>query len=126
LSHLLTKTGRGFKMKQNETFRHNTSHLLYMDDLKLYASTDHQLKQLVSVTEAFSIDTKYYLVLINVKLDVYTEKNVRSTGSNYSIVVLYHPTRVQGRYTKTSCVNNSNSQTKQHPTAILGLLMSVH
>jgi len=89
----LTKTGRGFKMKQNETFRHNISHLLYMDDLKLYASTDHQLKQLLRVTEAFSIDTKCNLVLTNVKLDVYTEKNVSSTGTNYSMVVPSNPCR---------------------------------
>jgi len=78
-------------MRQNETFLHNTFHLLYMDDLKLYASTDHQLKQLLPITEAFSIDTKYNLVLINVKLDVYTEKNVSSTGSNCSMVVPSNP-----------------------------------
>jgi len=78
-------------MKQNETFRHNTSHLLYVDGLKLYASTDQQLKQLLSVTEAFSTDTKYNLVLINIKLDVYTGKNVSSTGSNYSMVAPSNP-----------------------------------
>jgi hypothetical protein len=92
LSHLLTKTGCGFKMKQNETFRHSTSHLLYMGDLKLYVSTDHQLKQLISVTEAFSINTKYNLILINVKLDVYTEK--KSVPRVPTTVWWYHPTTV--------------------------------
>jgi hypothetical protein len=87
----LTKAGRGFKKKQNETFRHKISHLLYIDDLKLYASTDHQINQLLTVTEAFPIDTKCNLVLANVKLDVYTEKNVSSTGTNYSMVVPSNP-----------------------------------
>jgi hypothetical protein len=61
--------------------------IIYM----IYASTDNQLKQLLTVTEVFSIYTKRNLVLTNVKLDVYTEKNVSSTGTNYSMVVPSNP-----------------------------------
>ena len=61
-----------------------------MDDLELYASTD-QLNQMLSVTEVFSVDTKCNLVLTNVKLGVYTDRNVSSTGSNYSVVVPSSP-----------------------------------
>ena len=57
----------------------------------IYASTDNQLMQLLTVTEAFSIYTKRNLVVTNVKLDVYTEKNVSSTGTNYSMVVPSNP-----------------------------------
>jgi hypothetical protein len=38
------------------TARHVTSHLFYMDELKLYTSTEHQLDQLLSITETSSKD----------------------------------------------------------------------
>jgi hypothetical protein len=58
LSLLLTKTDYGFKVKQNKAVLHVISHLFYVDDLKFYASTEHQLNQLLSRTEAFPNDIK--------------------------------------------------------------------
>jgi hypothetical protein len=57
LSTLLNSTQYGFKMKENQNTQYTISHMLYMDDLKLYASNESQLKHLINITNKFSQDT---------------------------------------------------------------------
>ncbi|KAL1448670.1 hypothetical protein WDU94_005640 [Cyamophila willieti] len=56
LSNTLNRTDIGFKIKQQSTINHTVNHLMYMDDIKLYAETKDQLNNLIRVTEYFSRD----------------------------------------------------------------------
>lgn len=56
LSHRLNSTNYGFAIKNNNTELARLSHLLYMDDLKLLASTKNQLEQMLNIVEEFSND----------------------------------------------------------------------
>lgn len=56
LSNILNNTNYGFNIKHNNTTQTKLTHLLYMDDIKLYASTNTQLEQLLQITESFSKD----------------------------------------------------------------------
>ena len=53
LSWLLERTRIGYKVN-----RRAISHLIFMDDLKLFASNDNQLRSLINVTKTFSDDIK--------------------------------------------------------------------
>ena len=55
LSRWLTTENKGYKLRhQNRSI----NHLLFMDDLKLYASNDEQLKELVEIVKSYSDDIK--------------------------------------------------------------------
>ena len=56
LSAMLNNTKYGHKLKCNKTTEYTLSHLLYMDDLKLYAATRSQLEKLINITQSFSDD----------------------------------------------------------------------
>jgi len=53
LSWLLKRSNLGYRMSQIII-----SHLLFMDDLKLYASNDKQLQQMLSIVKTFSDDIR--------------------------------------------------------------------
>ena len=55
LSRLLNRTNIGYHIGNNQN-GHQLSHLLYMDDLKLYASSSIKLQQLIQLVEQFSVD----------------------------------------------------------------------
>ena len=57
LSWLLERTRIGYKVN-----RRAISHLIFMDDLKLFASNDNQLRSLINVTKTFSDDIRCLLV----------------------------------------------------------------
>jgi hypothetical protein len=50
----LNKTGYGYNIKCNRQSKYKITHLLYVDDIKLYAST--HLRHLLKATERFSND----------------------------------------------------------------------
>ena len=54
LSNMLNNTKYGYNI--TGTYPHKITHLLYMDDLKLLAATNHQLNYLLKITETFSTD----------------------------------------------------------------------
>lgn len=62
LSNMLNSTETGYTLKyadENDDSEVHTSvlsHLLYMDDIKLYAETEHQLDYLATLTELFTND----------------------------------------------------------------------
>jgi hypothetical protein len=56
LSTLLNATQYGFKIKGRRDTIDTISHLLYMDDLKIYASNETQLKHMINITHKFSED----------------------------------------------------------------------
>ncbi len=56
LSHHLNSTSYGYGIKSNNREALRINHLLYMDDLKLLASTRSQLEQLLKIVEEFSND----------------------------------------------------------------------
>lgn len=56
LSNLLNKSQLGYPIKDKNTTSHTLTHLLYVDDLKLYAKSAQQLEQLLGITERFSKD----------------------------------------------------------------------
>lgn len=55
LSNTLSQANYGFKIKSHNQ-EYVLNHLLYMDDLKLYANSQDQLEKLVQITENFSND----------------------------------------------------------------------
>ena len=54
ISHILNSSNNGYNISKPS--QHKITHLLYMDDLKLYASTNQQLDNLIRLTETFSTD----------------------------------------------------------------------
>lgn len=56
LSTILNNTNYGYKIKTKRNIEHTVSHLLYMDDIKLYAQSSSQMKVLMSLTEEVSGD----------------------------------------------------------------------
>lgn len=56
LSTLLRKSTYGYAIKSGREEGYTLNHLLYVDDLKLYASTDNSLRNLLKVVERFSGD----------------------------------------------------------------------
>lgn len=55
LSTILNSSKYGYEIKSRHS-SYRLSHLAYMDDIKLYASTASSLKQLLNITETFSED----------------------------------------------------------------------
>ena len=59
LSHILNATKYGYTIKiPKNNLKFKISHLLFMDDLKLYSSNKNHLQQLLKITEKFSKDIK--------------------------------------------------------------------
>ncbi|XP_031333830.1 uncharacterized protein LOC116163840 [Photinus pyralis] len=56
LSNILNRTNYGFKIKHDKQEGHKITHLLYIDDIKIYAATKSQLTQLVKIIEKFTKD----------------------------------------------------------------------
>ncbi|XP_060802889.1 uncharacterized protein LOC132902324 [Amyelois transitella] len=57
LSYLLNNSNSGYKIPHNNSYFRLT-HLLYMDDIKLYASNLNEINKLANITEEFSNDIK--------------------------------------------------------------------
>lgn len=57
LSNALNRTSYGFNIKNGKNTEHTISHLLYMDDIKIYATDGNQLKELLKITETITKDT---------------------------------------------------------------------
>nr|CAI5864221.1 unnamed protein product [Callosobruchus analis] len=58
LSNTLNSTKYGFDIRHQRVNQHKINHLLYMDDIKLYAATEVQLRELLKITEACSSDIR--------------------------------------------------------------------
>jgi hypothetical protein len=58
LPYLLNRTNYGFGINSNNLETQRLNHLLYMDDIKLYAATNNQLQELLQLTETFSRDIR--------------------------------------------------------------------
>ena len=56
LTLLINKTGLGYYIGNRHSLERLISHLLFMDDLKLYASNDNQLHSLLETVRVFSTD----------------------------------------------------------------------
>jgi hypothetical protein len=56
LTNLLNSTGYGFNIRLNNNTLSKLNHLLYMDDIKLYASKKNHILSLLTITENFSND----------------------------------------------------------------------
>ena len=80
ISTLLNSTGYGFKIKDETSVKHLLNHLMYMDDIKMYASTEHQLHQLLRTTNIYSNDTKRTFGLDKRKPLKVEEGNVVKSG----------------------------------------------
>lgn len=56
LSHQLHNDRAGYRIKQQDNTETIISHLIYMDDIKLYAKNDKEMKKLIDTTTIFSND----------------------------------------------------------------------
>jgi hypothetical protein len=53
LSHLLSSSNKGFKLNKTDQ---SISHLWFVDDLKLYAKNENEMKSMLKIVETFSKD----------------------------------------------------------------------
>jgi hypothetical protein len=58
LSYLLNRTNCGFGIHSGNKEMQQLYHLLYTDDIKLYAATNSKLQELLELTHTFSRDIK--------------------------------------------------------------------
>ncbi|VEN51470.1 unnamed protein product [Callosobruchus maculatus] len=58
LSNTLNSTNHGFNIRHHKADQHKINHLLYMDDIKLYAATEVQLRELLKITEVYTSDIR--------------------------------------------------------------------
>ncbi|KAL1446040.1 hypothetical protein WDU94_012394 [Cyamophila willieti] len=58
LSNILRKSNKGIPIKHNKEVKYVLTHLLYMDDIKIYGKTERDLKTLLELTYTFSNDIK--------------------------------------------------------------------
>lgn len=58
LSNTLNRTTYGYKIRCKNTTLHTINHLLYMDDIKIYASNNNEMKELTKIVETITTDTK--------------------------------------------------------------------
>ncbi|XP_036348061.1 uncharacterized protein LOC118757459 [Rhagoletis pomonella] len=58
LSSILNASNYGFSLKAPRVSQYRLSHLLYVDDIKLYAANERQMNTLLEQTEDFSNDIK--------------------------------------------------------------------
>lgn len=56
LSYMLNSTDKGYAIKTGGAENSTLTHLLYMDDLKLFAQNEDKLRSLIAVTKEFSDD----------------------------------------------------------------------
>ncbi|CAD7078651.1 unnamed protein product [Hermetia illucens] len=63
LSHLLHESKYGFQVKHSILSKCTLSHLMYIDDIKLYAKDENQLRSLLNITIQFIRDIGMQLVL---------------------------------------------------------------
>jgi hypothetical protein len=68
LTNLLNSTGYGFNIRLNNTTLSKLNHLLYMDDIKLYASKKNHILSLLTITENFSNDIGMSFGIDNFKM----------------------------------------------------------
>jgi len=86
LSSLLNKI-KGINLKARN-IKHNLTHLLYMDDLKLYAEKESDLNALIKTTERFSTDINMEFgldkcAIMKLKRGVYSERTEYETQNGY-------------------------------------------
>lgn len=78
LSHLLNANGHGFAIKKQTEVLTKVSHLMYMDDIKLYATTATHVNSLLKTVEIFSRD-------INMKFGLEKCKTQTITRGKHSV-----------------------------------------
>ena len=88
LTWLLKRSNLEYRMSQNINF-----HLLFMDDLKLYASNDQQLKRMIAIAKTFSDDIRMQfgidkcnkITIIKGKVTLSENFTLNNGVSNYKI-----------------------------------------
>lgn len=68
LSNVLNNTNYGFQIKHQKSTTHTINHLLYMDDIKIYAATKTQMKGLLKIVEDVTSDVKLEFGLTKCKM----------------------------------------------------------
>jgi hypothetical protein len=84
LSNLLNDTEYGYKLKSKNRDQHTINHLLYMDDLKVYAQTPRQLKYILGIITTFSGDFNMKLGVSKCKI-IETVKGKHKEGQEYPL-----------------------------------------
>lgn len=82
LSTLLNTSEYGFNIKSKQEEPYKISHLLYMDDIKLYASTKPHLQHLISITKTFSSDIGMQFGLDKCRTQTVTRGSYSAQGIN--------------------------------------------
>ncbi|CAD7079165.1 unnamed protein product [Hermetia illucens] len=100
LSHLLHESKYGFQVKHGILSKCTLSHLMYIDDIKLYAKDENQLRSLLDITIHFSRDIGMQLGLEKCRIKTivrgkhtdnegYSQNNIRIEGMDSDDVYKY-------------------------------------
>ena len=87
LSKMLNSTGYGFNVKNGSKAQYRLSHLMYVDDIKLYASDKKKLNILTQLTETFSNDIKMEFGLDKCKTQSILQGNTPLLNLNFKMEV---------------------------------------
>lgn len=85
LSNALNDSKYGFNIKHQKKVQHKINHLLYMDDIKIYASTRTELKELLKITENFTKDIRMEFGISKCKA-LHIEKGKWNDNENREII----------------------------------------
>jgi hypothetical protein len=110
---MLNDTKLGFNIKNNRETLFKISHLLYMDDLKLYSANEIELNDLITITKQFSDDVGMEFGLdkckvmhmkkgkiSNIDFRLETEIDQMKEGEYYKYLGMLQSNRIDGKKMK--------------------------
>lgn len=129
LSNVLKNTSHGFKIKHQKTTQHTINHLLYMDDIKLYATTNTQLQNLIKIVQKVTDDMRMEFGISKCKTQhvskgIWTDENTGITIKNdnlenleshetYKYLGFQQNTRINHTDIKRELINNYKRRLNQ-------------
>jgi hypothetical protein len=108
LTNLLNSTGYGFNIRLNNTTLSKLNHLLYMDDIKLYASKKNHILSLLIITENFSNDIGMSFGIDKCKTQSVCRGHYENLGYTYNITKEIINNLNKGEFYEYLGINQSN------------------
>lgn len=85
LSNTLNNTKYGYTIKKQKNVLHTINHLLYMDDIKLFASGENQMKEILKTVETITNDTGMEFGLNKCKVVHMTRGKLTEEGTHETL-----------------------------------------
>lgn len=125
ISHLLNSTGKGYSLKKADQ-KFNVTHLFFVDDLKIYSSSEKDLRNMVNCVETFSNEIGLFFGLSKCATavskgtkqsngyDIVTNEGVIAPlNDTYKYLGIYQQSRTNDQKTKSTLTNEYYKRTKE-------------